>query len=683
MRKLRSSSVYLFGILLGIALLALSAAAQTNAPNEWTWMGGSSTVNQPGVYGTLGTPAAGNTPGSRLYAVGWTDSSGNFWLFGGNGVDANGDSNSPNDLWEFNPATKEWAWMSGGSTIEGCFSVDDGYINCGPSLPGTPGTPASGNTPGGREWATSWTDSKGNLWLFGGSGFDPNGNYCELDDLWEFNPTTSEWAWMSGGTTTTSCENDSGGGVITWGYFGEFRRTRQSGGLRTYDTPASTASGNIPAGRYGSSNWTDSKGHLWLFGGWGISGDLNDLWEFDPSTNEWALMAGITTGDQPGVYGALGKSDAGNIPGSREYALSWTDTFGNFWLFGGSGLDGSGNGNIGYLGDLWEFSPSTNLWTWMGGNSTMNCVTTTAHGLVCYQPGEYGTLGVPEVENIPGGRYAALGWTDTQGYFWLFGGFLTDTKDQGILNDLWKYQPYANAATPIFSAAAGTYTSEQTVTISDDTTGATIYYTTDRTTPTTKSTVYSDPITIPATETLEAIAMAPEYTASPVATATYTIPPDFSLAVSPSSLTVESGLTGTETVTVTLLYGFNSIPVLSCSAGLPSNVLCNFSLGTGIAPGVYAFPLIVKAHSASAALHQNSSPWLPGSALALAFCCFGWKKRRCLPMLLLLAVSVAGLGLFIGCSGSSDAPQPVTSTVTVTATSGSLQHKSTFSLTVN
>ena len=34
-------------------------------------------------YGTQGTPAAGNTPGGRDGGVGWTDNSGNFWLFGG------------------------------------------------------------------------------------------------------------------------------------------------------------------------------------------------------------------------------------------------------------------------------------------------------------------------------------------------------------------------------------------------------------------------------------------------------------------------------------------------------------------------------------------------------------------------------------------------------------------------
>jgi arabinogalactan endo-1,4-beta-galactosidase len=82
------------------------------------------------------------------------------------------------------------------------------------------------------------------------------------------------------------------------------------------------------------------------------------------------------------------------------------------------------------------------------------------------------------------------------------------------------------ATAPTFSPAAGTYNTAQSVTISDAIAGATIYYTTNGTTPTTVSNVYSGAITIPATpatETIQAIAVATGYANSPVASAVYTM----------------------------------------------------------------------------------------------------------------------------------------------------------------
>ena len=51
--------------------------------SQWTWMGGSSTLGntggQPGIYGTMGTLAAGNIPGGRYGSATWIDNSGNLW----------------------------------------------------------------------------------------------------------------------------------------------------------------------------------------------------------------------------------------------------------------------------------------------------------------------------------------------------------------------------------------------------------------------------------------------------------------------------------------------------------------------------------------------------------------------------------------------------------------------------
>ncbi len=262
--------------------------------NEWTWMGGSSTVpatyeGQPGVYGTLGVAASSNVPGSRNGAVRWTDSSGNFWLFGGAGFDSNGTEGQLNDLWEFSPSAKTWTWVSGSSTV-GATGV---Y--------GTKGTGSTTNVPGARAGSVSWIDGGGNLWLFGG-----NWSGEELNDLWEFSPVNKEWTWVSGSMAT------AGSGL---------------GAVGVYGTQGVASASNVPGGRWFAAAWIDSSGNLWLFGGDGIDstgafgtlGFLNDLWEFNPSTKEWTWVNGSSAGNVVPVYGAQGTASTSNTPGGPRH----------------------------------------------------------------------------------------------------------------------------------------------------------------------------------------------------------------------------------------------------------------------------------------------------------------------------------------------------------------------------
>lgn len=77
-------------------------------------------------------------------------------------------------------------------------------------------------------------------------------------------------------------------------------------------------------------------------------------------------------------------------------------------------------------------------------------------------------------------------------------------------------------ATPKFSVAGGTYHGVQTVAINCGTSGASIYYTLDGTTPSASSTAYTAPLSITATTTVKAIAVKGDKK-SEVAEATYTI----------------------------------------------------------------------------------------------------------------------------------------------------------------
>lgn len=126
------------------------------------------------MYGTKGAASPSNVPGARVYPVSWTDGSGNLWLFGGAGFDSMGQYGALNDLWKFDGS--DWTWVSG----------SDARRQSG--VYGTQGTPSQSNIPGGRLGFVSWSDKKGNLWLFGGGGYDSTGAFAFLNDLWQFEP---------------------------------------------------------------------------------------------------------------------------------------------------------------------------------------------------------------------------------------------------------------------------------------------------------------------------------------------------------------------------------------------------------------------------------------------------------------------------------------------------------------
>jgi len=407
----------------------------------------------------LGKPSPANAPGARRGAVTWRDSAGNLWLFGGHGYDSAGTVGQLNDLWEYRAG--EWTWM-GGSNL-----ADQAGIY------GTLGTPSADNMPGARGEAVACTDATGNVWLFGGAGYDAAGTYANLNDLWKY--SAGEWTWMGGSESVNQFGNfgtlgapapsnipgarqqavawtDASGAFWLFGGdsydaegtfydLNDLWRYREGewtwmGGsdspnqVGTYGTLGTPSASNVPGARFAAVTWTDSSGSVWLFGGGGYDsagtdGLLNDLWKY--SKGQWTWMGGSHLANQVGTYRTLRKPARGIIPGARGQAVAWTDASGNFWLFGGEGYASAPT--VGDLNDLWKYRAGE--WTWMGGSVSSN------------QVGTYGTLGTPSRSNIPGARYfRPAAWTDASGSFWLFGGAGYDAARRlGLLNDLWKYDP--------------------------------------------------------------------------------------------------------------------------------------------------------------------------------------------------------------------------------------------------
>lgn len=302
---------------------------------------------------------------------------------------------------------QDWAWLRGNSTT----SVVSSY--------GTMGISSPANDPGSRHGAAAWTDNSGNLWQFGGEGYANTAVMGWLNDLWKYNPATNEWTWVKGPNVTNIA-----------GQYG------------TIGVPSPT---NNPGAREFPSCWKDNSGNFWLFGGdgWdalGNFGRLNDLWKYNISTNEWTWIKGSNLANPNGTYGTIGVSAPGNNPGGRHGGGAWTDGAGNLWLIGGYGFPASGTD--GHLNDLWRYNLTTNEWTWIRGNNTINV------------NGTYGPKGVAAPANNPGGREFPAIWKDpAANAVWMFGGGgYGSSGGPGHLNDLWRYNPGGN----VWTYVAGT-----------------------------------------------------------------------------------------------------------------------------------------------------------------------------------------------------------------------------------
>ena len=253
--------------------------------------------------------------------------------------------------------------------------------------------------------------------------------------------------------------------------------------------------------------------------------------------------------------------------------------------------------------------------------------------------------------------------------------------------------PEGAVTTPVISPASGTtmYTSGNlnVVTITDSVAGAAIYYTIDGSTPTLSSTLYTAPFTFtaPGSATVNAIAIAPGYALSGVATATFTVSAaaaSFTASVAPSAVTVSPGSPGIVDITVSSQYGFNSATTFACTT-VPANLTCSFNPAT-VTPtnGQSASTALTLTESSGTALLHRSNPFLPeGATFAIAVCFLGWKKRRALFLALVLIAGVIGVTQLTGCGGGGRTANPPTSSVVVTATSGNVTPPIQLSVTEN
>lgn len=405
----------------------------------WTWMKGDSVVVNtvsPGNYGTLGVRDTANEIPGRYHCTYWTDTSGNFWVFGGQIFNVG----ELNDLWRYEPDSNIWTWMKGPQIV----------TNSAGSY-GTLGVPAASNNPPAHALTShAWTDKDNNLWMVHKRG-----------DVWKYSIATNEWTWMNG--------------YAIWNQPAVF-------GMQGVASPLNTPGMHTES----KASWKDANDDLWMY-------NDGNIWRYSISTNMWTWLKGPGSGINLVNYGTMGVPAPTNQPVAGSVYNFWQDQNGKFyigfnvvnnttiwrydpltnmwtWIDGGQNVTvnagrrfisqctgstdrnpGSrvearnaqntttcvedlmwfcGGQNFGYFNDLWVYKMGPKTWTWVSGDSVQG------------NYGQYGTRGLTASTNMLPCRTGHAMWVDKYQRTWIFGGIVRGNVSRG--NDLWKFEPDMN-----------------------------------------------------------------------------------------------------------------------------------------------------------------------------------------------------------------------------------------------
>lgn len=454
--------------------------------DDWTWMAGTSQVDQFGATPPPPTPPVlpappapgifSLTPANAFPGMDVTITGQNFGGSQGGSTVLFNTTPASVTFWS-NTVIHVTAPFFGASSATAVVTVGVSKSNSVTfAIPTCP--PPVTSTPGGTKYSSTWTDTNGNLWLLTGDGFSsaspPPTQPGFFNELWEFTGTqnyggncTNFWTLINqtpmfpfpsarwGAVTWTDPNNGNlmlfGGQDPSLAFLNDlwsFNPTTRtwthiSGGANNPGNYlAAGTPGGTPGGRWGASGKLDALGNFWMFGGFGCDSSgpscsnllLNDLWKYNSATGQWTWVVGSPTsnigGDTTGNYGTVTVTAPGHFPPARQASAAWIDKANNFWMFGGFTTGTNG------FNDLWKYDTILGEWTWMSGVAGTTKT-----------PGNFGTQGKAAASNVPGARWLSAAWSDIHGNLWLFGGEGFDVTGNGSLGDLWEYTTDPTATT--------------------------------------------------------------------------------------------------------------------------------------------------------------------------------------------------------------------------------------------
>ena len=360
---------------------------------QWVWLTGSgaSSTTKP-VYGTQGQESATVTPGSRMAAAMWC-TNGYVWLFGGRGYDVNGSLGRMSDLFRYNIATGQWAWIKGPKTISGAGTF------------GTKGVAGASNNPPGLSGMRAWKPkvSGNTVYIYGGIASGTNDYH---DAVWKFDGV--DWTWTTGSNTAkavpVSLVSNTYNSSNTPGARLNFAFAQDTGGFYIYG-------GEVCLLKNGSSTPVAN----------------NQLWHFDKTKEQWKFITGSFEGlKNTATYSTSTLNLSTLTPGYVRGASAWTYE-GRFYLLGGQAYTTKG---LKVSSNLWEWNGFN--WAWLRGGKDSAAI---QQSPVYSEPMEF------DYEHLPYPRYYALNWREGD-VFYLAKGASTSLNSLIVsMDDIWAFEP--------------------------------------------------------------------------------------------------------------------------------------------------------------------------------------------------------------------------------------------------
>ncbi|RDD40100.1 Tip elongation aberrant protein 3 [Trichoplax sp. H2] len=320
-----------------------------------------------------------------------------------------------------NTEITEWIWF------DGSYSKDQVSL--------LPNKTTNRAYPGARYCTTSWTNYDGNIWLFGGTGFERKSDSAsQLNSLWHYSATTGNWEVYLGDRSkntpkprsrAASCGIHNKLFVIFGGFSGQMKALDDLWLFSIQDknwTKIKQRPKSYPKARSNAAYWC-YNGVMWVYGGRNTIGEpFDDFWKLDLLTLTWKKLS----------------IKNHQTPGSRYGVITWT-VLDNLYLYGGhTGSDFEGHAHLlrGMSSDLWAFSVKSQNWIKLAGSKGIKSA-------------QHGAIHVANKKNAPGCLADAASWTDNKGNLWMYGGagcgsYVASTdrlyEPAKLLSNIWQYK---------------------------------------------------------------------------------------------------------------------------------------------------------------------------------------------------------------------------------------------------